>query len=235
VEALLKTRAKASRIPKFKEEILCHEQGFALVAGIDEVGRGCLAGPVVASAVILNGKTRGTWTRKVRDSKLLTPEQREYLCPFIHEAAVSIGTGVVAPEVIDRRGMTQAVHLAMQMAIEKLLPQPDFILIDYLTLPGLPLPQKGVEDGDTLCFSIACASIVAKVYRDHLMVELDRRFPGYGFAQHKGYGTAEHLTCLKKLGPSPIHRWLFSPVKNAAQLSFEDIQKAAAGFESDET
>jgi ribonuclease HII len=227
-------RSRSACVPKLKEEELCREQGFTLVAGIDEVGRGCLAGPVVASAVILNGKAQGAWKRKVRDSKLLAPEQREFLFPYIHEAAVSIGTGVVAPDFIDRNGMTRAVHLAMTMAIEKLLPQPDFILIDYLTLPGLPLPQKGVENGDTLCFSIACASIVAKVYRDRLMVELDQRYPGYGFARHKGYGTEEHLACLKKLGPSPIHRWLFAPVKNAAQLSFEDIQKFVDDQECDE-
>lgn len=217
-------RSKPGSIPKFKEEELCYEQGFSLVAGIDEVGRGCLAGPVVASAVILPVKTQGAWRRKVRDSKLLSPEQREYLFPFIHEAAVAIGTGVVAPEVIDRHGMSYAVHLAMKNAVEKLLPQPDFVLVDYLTIPGLPLPQKGVADGDTLCFSIACASIVAKVYRDHLMLELDGKFPGYGFASHKGYGTEEHVACLRRLGPSPIHRWLFSPVRNAAQLSFKDIE-----------
>jgi ribonuclease HII len=231
----LTKRSKSDRIPKFKEEKLCLEQGFNLIAGIDEVGRGCLAGPVVASAVILPAKTQGAWRSKVRDSKLLTPEQREYLFPYIHEAAVSIGTGVVAADVIDHRGMTYAVYLAMKIAIERLLPQPDFVLIDYLTVPGLPLPQRGVEDGDTLCFSIACASIVAKVYRDRLMINLDKKFPGYGFARHKGYGTQEHVACLKKLGPSPIHRWLFAPVKNAAQLSFEDIVKLAAGEECNRT
>jgi ribonuclease HII len=227
-------QTRKARIPKTSEEDLCREQGFNLVAGIDEVGRGCLAGPVVASAVILPAKTKGDWRRKVRDSKLLTPEQREYLNPFIYEAALAIGTGVVAPDVIDRHGMSWAVHQAMKMAVEQLSPQPDFILIDYLTVPGISLPQKGVADGDTLCLSIACASIVAKVYRDHIMIELDGKYPGYGFASHKGYGTEEHVACLRKLGPSPIHRRLFGPVKKAAQLSFEDIQIAFRS-ECDET
>jgi ribonuclease HII len=227
--------SKSARIPKFREEKLCQDQGYSLVAGIDEVGRGCLAGPVVATAVILPVGISGRWSRQVRDSKLLTSEQREELFPYIHESAISIGTGVVGPDIIDKNGMTRAVQLAMRMAIEKLLPQPNYVLIDYLTLPDVSLPQKGVENGDTLCFSIACASIVAKVFRDHLMVELDRKFPGYGFAHHKGYGTEEHIACLRKLGPSPIHRWLFSPVRNVAQLSFDDIQAITASAEYDET
>jgi ribonuclease HII len=228
----LTKRCKSLR-PKFKEEALCREQGFSLVAGVDEVGRGCLAGPVVASAVIMPLKPVGNWNRKVRDSKLLTPEQRDNLFPFIHEAAISIGTGAVGPDIIDDCGMTVAVQKAMKIAVAKLFPQPDYVLIDYFTLPEFSLPQKGVEQGDTICFSIACASIVAKVYRDRLMVEMDRKFPGYGFGHHKGYCTEEHIICLKKLGPSPIHRWLFSPVKNLAQLSFDDILKLSSGAMND--
>ena len=208
---------------RFAEERLCKEQGYHLVAGIDEVGRGCLAGPVVASAVIMPYEEHLAWHKKVRDSKLLTSEQREFLSPLIHEAAISIGTGVVYPEVIDGQGMTRAVRLAMKIAVEKLLPVADYALIDYLTIPDLSLPHKGVADGDTLCFSIACASIVAKVYRDHMMVELDKKYPGYGFANHKGYATEEHLAGLRKLGPSPVHRRSFHRIKYAAQLSFDDI------------
>ena len=141
--------------------------------------------------------------------------------------------GVVGPDIIDDCGMTVAVQKAMKMAVAKLFPQPDYVLIDYFTLPEFSLPQKGVEQGDTICFSIACASIVAKVYRDRLMVEMDRKFPGYGFGHHKGYCTEEHIICLKKLGPSPIHRWLFSPVKNLAQLSFDDILKLSSGAMND--
>jgi ribonuclease HII len=209
--------------PGLTEEKLGVRQGYTLIAGIDEVGRGCLAGPVVASAVIMPQDKHPVWSKRVRDSKLLTPEQREYLSPYIHETAISIGTGVVEPYFIDSQGMTRAVRTAMRMAVARLLPQPDYVLIDYLTIPDLRLPQKGVVNGDTLCFSIACASIVAKVFRDHLMLELDRKFPGYGLAHHKGYGTEEHVACLRKLGPCAIHRHSFSPVRNSAQLSFADI------------
>jgi ribonuclease HII len=231
---LAKQRSNAQML-KFEEEKLCEEQGCSLVAGVDEVGRGCLAGPVVATAVIMPRDKKPVWFRKVRDSKLLTPEQRENLSPYIHESAISIGTGVIYPDYIDARGMTRAVHMAMQQAIEKLSPKPDFVLIDYLTIPGLPVLQKGVENGDTLCFSIACASIVAKVFRDHLMIELDKKFPGYGFANHKGYGTEEHIECLHRLGPSPMHRRLFGPVKNWTQLSFDDLLKAKAKSKNAET
>jgi ribonuclease HII len=218
----LNKRSKRSPDLNYAEEQACFEQGYRLVAGIDEVGRGCLAGPVVASAVVMPRGKQLMWYKRVKDSKLLTPQQREELSPFIHEAALTIGTGVVEAYLIDQIGMTAAVHLAMHQAVNKLLPQPEYLLIDYLTVTSLNLPQKGVADGDTLCFSIACASIVAKVYRDHLMQELDRRYPGYGLAGHKGYGTEEHMTCLRKLGPSPVHRRLFQPVRNLAQLSFKD-------------
>jgi ribonuclease HII len=216
---------------KFTEENLGESQGYSLIAGIDEVGRGCLAGPIVASAVIISRERHLPWFREVRDSKLLTPDKRERLSPLIHAAAVSIGTGVIDSFIIDRLGMTRAVQLAMKSALEKLTPHPDYVLIDYFTIPDLELPQKGVENGDTLCFSIACASVVAKVYRDHLMIEMDKRYPGYGFARHKGYSTEDHVDCLRKLGPSPIHRHLFGPVKNLAQLSFDDIQRITANLD----
>ena len=128
--------------------------------------------------------------------------------------------------------MTAAVHLAMSLAVTQLHPQPDFLLIDYLTIPSLKLPQKGVVNGDTLCFSIACASIVAKVYRDHLMQDIDHRYPGYGLARNKGYGTQEHMAGLRELGPSPVHRWLFEPVRNIARISFKEWteRRAAEGI-----
>jgi ribonuclease HII len=220
----LARRSNSNQLLKFKEEHLCEQQGYQLVAGVDEVGRGCLAGPVVAAAVIMPRDKCPSWFKKVKDSKLLTPEQRESLSPLIHEKAISIGTGVVYSDFIDTEGMTRSVRLAMSKAIENLLPQPDFILVDYLTIPGLQVPQKGVVDGDTLCFSIACASIIAKVFRDRMMAELAQKYPGYGLAQNKGYGTEEHIVCLRKLGPSAIHRHLFRPVKNTAQLSFDDVE-----------
>lgn len=208
----MKKQHNSALIPEFTEEKIYHKLGYRLVAGIDEVGRGCLAGPVAAAAVIMPLEKRFTWFHQVKDSKLLTPEKREYLSPLIHEVAVSVGIGVVYPEVIDNQGIARAVFLAMKIAVARLSPQPDFILIDYVTIPDFSIPQKGVIDGDSLCFSIACASIVAKVYRDHMMVELENIFPGYGFAQNKGYGTEEHISGLHKLGPSPFHRHSFKPV-----------------------
>ncbi len=228
---------KSRRSPDLKnvEEQACRAQGYSFIAGIDEVGRGCLAGPVVASAVIMTPGQRLPWYKRVKDSKLLTSQQRAELSPYIHGSAVSVGTGAVDSYLIDQIGMTAAVHLAMLRAVTRLRPQPDFLLIDYLTVPTLEYPQKGVEDGDTLCFSIACASIVAKVYRDRLMIEFDRRYPGYGLARHKGYGTAEHMACLRKLGPSPIHRRLFQPVRNASQLPFSDWIENASKVNVDGT
>jgi ribonuclease HII len=217
--------------PGFVEEKICADQGYLQVAGVDEVGRGCLAGPVVAAAVIMPIESRLSWFRLVKDSKLLTPGQREHLLPFIHEAAVSIGTGEVYPDVIDGQGMTRAVYLAMKIAIEKLGPHADFVLIDYLTIPDFFLPQKGVPNGDSLCFSIACASIVAKVYRDHLMDRMESKFPGYGFAQNKGYGTRDHFAGLRQLGPCPLHRRSFGPVRNWSQLSFNDAVMNSSDWE----
>ena len=218
-------RGNPSRKPGFKEEKFCAEQGFSLIAGIDEVGRGCLAGPVVASAVIMPLHRRFPWYKQVRDSKFLTAEQREYLSPCIQSSAIAVGSGAVEATVIDDIGMTAAVRLAMTTAIGKLLPQPDYALIDYLTIPDLALPHKGVEDGDTLCFSIACASIVAKVFRDQLMTDMDEKYPGYHFANHKGYGTENHFMCLRERGPSPIHRYSFQPVRDIAQYSFDESGK----------
>ncbi len=216
-------RREHFHLTRFSEEKLGEKQRYRLIAGIDEVGRGCLAGPLVASAVIMPRDSCPHWYHRVRDSKLLTPEQREELSGYIHETALTIGTGAVDSRFIDTFGMTIAVQTAMKRAIDNLLPRPEYVLIDYLTLPGMTLPQKGVRDGDSLCFSIACASIVAKVFRDHWMLDFDRKYPGYGFAHHKGYSTEEHVAGLRKLGPCPIHRRLFSPVRNLAQLSFDDL------------
>lgn len=169
-------------------------------------------GPVVAAAVILPDNIKSRWKGKVRDSKQLSPEAREYLFDFIKEAAISMGIGSSTNEVIDSVGIAKATRLAMIAAIEQLKPEPQYLLIDYVHLPETTLPQKGVTDGDSLCFSIASASIIAKVTRDRLVVEMDRDYPGYGFAGHKGYGTKEHLECLRQKGPCPLHRRSFSPV-----------------------
>lgn len=204
-------------IPTFAEEKILQSEGYHLIAGIDEAGRGCLAGPVVAAAVILPPHVKGSWVKLVRDSKQLTPERRELLFQHIHEVAVATGVGVVQNGVIDKKGIALATRLAMKSAVEQLSPPAEYLLIDFFKLPEVKLPQKGIVDGDGLCFSIACASIIAKVTRDHLVVELDKVYPGYGLAEHKGYGTREHLTCLSKLGPSSIHRRSFQPVKDVIQ------------------
>lgn len=188
-------------------------QGYQHIAGIDEAGRGALAGPVVAAAVILPCHIDAPWLARVKDSKRLSPARREVLFHHIHEIAISIGIGMAPNEVIDAQGLIRATRLAMKLAIDQLSPPPESLLIDYMLLPEVSLPQKGVTNGDSLCLSIACASIIAKVARDQLMIELDRIYPGYGLAQHKGYGTKEHLARLCRLGPSPIHRHSFKPIK----------------------
>jgi len=201
--------------PTFAEEKRLIARGYKLIAGVDEAGRGALAGPVVAAAVILPTRLRASWTKEVRDSKLLRPVNRETLFTHIKELAISVGVGTVSYEIIDKEGIARATQLAMKIAVEQLSPRPETLLIDFMLLPDVPLPQKGVLEGDSVCFSIACASIIAKVTRDHLMIEFDHTYPGYGLANHKGYGTREHLECLCQLGPCPIHRCSFYPVSDA--------------------
>ena len=204
----------AVQIPTFDEEERLIAQGYRLIAGIDEVGRGPLAGPVVAAAVILSLEERPSWLSLVRDSKQLAPSQRESIFERMMESGIAFGVGVVSHEVIDERGIVPATRLAMRHAIEQLSTCPDYLLIDYMRLPGVRIPQKGVVDGDSICVSIAAASIVAKVTRDRMMVELDGKYPGYGLAQHKGYGTPGHLKALQRLGPCSLHRKTFMPVRD---------------------
>ena len=201
--------------PTFAEEEKLAAQGFRLTAGVDEAGRGCIAGPVVAAAVILPQRFKARWLEEVNDSKLLTPRKRDYLFSHISEASVAAEVGIVSHSFIDKQNILNATRLAMKQAIEKLQPQPDSLLIDFMKLPEVPFPQKGITHGDGLCFSIACASIIAKVTRDRLMVEMDGKYPGYGLCRHKGYGTKEHISSLKRLGPCPIHRLSFRPVREA--------------------
>ncbi len=200
--------------PSRTEEKKLAKQGYELIAGVDEVGRGALAGPVVAAAVVLPRRLKGAWLDEVNDSKLLSPIKREFLSRHIHETAISIGIGMTPPNLIDKVGIVKATRLAMKSAIEQLSPPPQSLLIDYMTLPEVRLSQKGITNGDQLCFSIACASIMAKVSRDRLMIALDKAYPGYGLAQHKGYCTQQHLSCLHQLGPCPIHRQSFRPVRD---------------------
>jgi len=204
--------------PTFIEENSVWQLGYRHIAGIDEAGRGPLAGPVVAAAIILPGEIEADWKPEVNDSKQLSSVSREKLFPYIHEVAISVGVGLSDAQTIDKKGIVKATRLAMKKAVDQLTPPPDFLLVDYLHIPEIRLPQRGITHGDCLCFSIACASIIAKVTRDHLMVELDKIYPEYKFAEHKGYGTPEHLECLQRLGPSPIHRCSFQPVRDMMLL-----------------
>jgi ribonuclease HII len=190
------------------------QAGFSLVAGLDEAGRGCWAGPVVAAAVMLPAQPAlcRALHGRVDDSKRLSPAERARLVPMIHECAVAVGCGSVPANEIDRIGIVAATRLAMVQALAALAVYPDYMLLDYLTLPGLPLPQRGVPHGDRISLSIAAASIIAKVTRDRWMVAQEQHYSGYGFARHKGYGTAEHRLALQKLGVCPIHRLSFQPL-----------------------
>jgi len=202
------------QFPNHDEEDKLKADGYELIAGIDEVGRGALAGPVVASAVILPLPAILPWFELVRDSKELDYRKRESLFDLISSEALAVGIGIIPPEVIDSVNILQATRLAMMQALEKLPVQPSFILIDRIGLSQCPIPQRGITKGDRVCLSIACASIIAKVTRDRMMEEFDKTYPGYEFARHKGYGTGSHLSCLQKLGPSPIHRLYFAPVRS---------------------
>ena len=202
-----------SQPPSLDYEDKLKLQGYELIAGIDEAGRGALAGPVVAGAIILP-RSHFPWFELVRDSKELTARERESLFPFISREAIAVGVGVISCQVIDTVNILEATKLAMMQAIETLPEQPRFLLIDGLGLSRCSIPQKKIIRGDKLCLSIACASIIAKVTRDRIMKELDKVYPGYGLARHKGYATREHVSCLKQLGHSPIHRLSFAPVRN---------------------
>jgi ribonuclease HII len=204
--------------PTFDEENAVRQNGYFYIAGIDEVGRGPLAGPVVAAAVILPVDFEADWKHLVNDSKQVSPPIREELFPCITEIAVSIGIGESDVKTIDSKGIAKATRLAMKKAVNQLVPPPDFLLVDYFHIPEIRLPQKGITHGDCISFSIACASIIAKVTRDHMMVELDKVYPEYKFAEHKGYGTPEHLECLRRFGPSPIHRCSFQPVRKMMMM-----------------
>jgi len=203
--------------PSFFEENILGELGYKFIAGIDEAGRGPLAGPVVAAAVILPPNLKADWLDQVNDSKKLTETRRNYLFKKIQRDAVALGVGAAGADVIDNRGIVRATHLSMMLAVRQLAPKPDYLLIDYLTLPEVALPQKGITGGDGKCLSIACASIIAKVTRDYLMTEMEKEHPGYEFSRHKGYGTKTHLALLRHWGPSPIHRKTFKPVRDIIQ------------------
>ena len=191
-------------------EVELSRRGYIRLAGLDEAGRGPLAGPVVAAAVIL---PTGGCIEGVRDSKQLTALKREELFRVIESRAIDYGIGIIDNQVIDRINILQATCLAIREALLALEEPPDFLLIDALNLPGMAVPQLAIVKGDALCFSIAAASILAKVTRDRLMMEYHQIYPHYKFLAHKGYGTAEHLRLLKEYGPCQIHRRSFRGIK----------------------
>lgn len=201
--------------------------GYRAIAGLDEAGRGAWAGPVAAAAVILppDPAALAPLLGRVHDSKALTPVQREQLCGPICEHAVAVGVGRIEADEIDRTGILAATRRAMAQALAGLVVRPDFLLLDFLALPAVALPQRGVPHGDAVSLSIAAASIIAKVARDRWMTDQDVHFAGYGFARHKGYGTAEHRAALARLGACALHRMSFAPLAG---------HRAAAGLTGQE-
>ncbi len=204
----IKKEAKEyERINRMKEiERGLKQEGYILIAGIDEAGRGPLAGPVAAAAVIL---PEGFYEQGVNDSKKLSPQRREYLYHKIIEKAVDYGLGMVDSHEIDRTNILRATYRAAAMAVDKLSKRPDCLLLDAIVLPGCDLFQKSVIKGDCKCLSVAAASIIAKVSRDRFMDDLHKRYPQYNFSQNKGYGTREHIGAIIKHGPCPFHRDTF--------------------------
>jgi ribonuclease HII len=208
-----------TRRPRYLEERLLWEGGYLRVAGIDEAGRGPLAGPVVAAAVVLRRPLR---LAGIDDSKRLTPEAREDLRAGIEARAEAIAWARIEHDEIDRINILQASFAAMLVALESLPAPPDFVLIDGPLAPkGIRCPHRAIVDGDALCASVAAASIVAKVERDRIMCGYDALYPGYGFARHKGYSTPEHLEALERLGPCPIHRRTFHPLTPQLSLALD--------------
>ncbi len=201
-ERLAKELARLEAMKEFEREY----DGCSLICGVDEAGRGPLAGPVAAGAVIL---PKDCTILYLNDSKKLSEKRREELFLEIREKAVSYSVGIVGPERIDEINILQATYEAMRQAVSGLGVVPDLLLNDAVTIPELAIPQVPIIKGDAKSVSIAAASILAKVTRDHLMEEYDRQFPQYGFAKHKGYGTAAHVAAIREFGPCPIHRRSF--------------------------
>jgi ribonuclease HII len=189
----------------------------AILVGVDEAGRGCLAGPVVAGAVSISeediARLAETDLRLVNDSKQLTEKRREQLWECLTQHPnIRYGVGIASAQEIDTLNILNATHLAMRRAVEALAIPPTYALVDGLPIKGLPIPHSAIVKGDARSLLIACASIIAKVTRDHLCIEMDARYPGYGFAKHKAYGTKAHIKALHQLGPCPEHRRTFAPV-----------------------
>lgn len=199
-------KIKLSWQERMELEQACWERGYQRVAGLDEAGRGPLAGPVVAAIFVITPEFTNT---EINDSKQLTQLRRERLFNYLTSGAWEYGLGIVEPAVIDQINIYQASRIAMLKALKSLQSPPDYLLVDALVVPETTIEQKAVVHGDALSVAIAAASIIAKYTRDQLMIRYDREYPGYGFAKHKGYPTPEHYDALQRLGPSPIHRRSF--------------------------
>ncbi|MEX2016337.1 MAG: ribonuclease HII [Candidatus Hydrogenedentales bacterium] len=208
----LKRNNPFRRMTRFERTVW--ESGFARIAGVDEAGRGPLAGPIVAAAVILGKPHRG-----INDSKLLTPEERETAFAKLHDEAHCIGVQVIDVATIDAHGIQAANYMAMAGAAAKLRPAAEFLLVDGFRIKGCSFPQQHIIKGDQRSMSIAAASIVAKVTRDRIMVELAQQYPQYGFERHKGYSTPEHFEKLREHGPCAIHRKSFAPIAEALETA----------------
>jgi ribonuclease HII len=210
-------------VPDWKNELELHARGYRLIAGVDEAGRGAWAGPLVAGAVVFPHPEEVTSSLTaddllealscLKDSKMLSALLREKLLPAIQSLAVATGVGIVSPGLVDVIGVGPANRLAMSRAVRDLGVWPDFLLLDAFRVPSFPVPQRPIVKGDATCMSIAAASIVAKVARDRIMCGHDADYPGYSFAQHKGYGTRMHVSALSTLGVSPLHRRSYAPIK----------------------
>ena len=216
--------AEADQEPKKAYPSLTEEQKLwrtrhVRVAGLDEAGRGALAGPVVAGAVILpiNSKREGLWA-EVQDSKLLSPARREELAARIQTQAAAWSLGEASAVEIDASGIAPATRLAMRRAVQALSPPPDHLLIDWVQLKSLNLPQQSFTKGDLRIVSIAAASILAKVHRDRLLCQLHESYPAYGFHSHKGYAVPSHLAAIERFGPCPAHRRSFAPIRRDEKL-----------------
>ena len=209
----------ATIYPHLEKETALLRQGFGFIAGLDEAGRGAWAGPVVASAVILPVDQPGLVDALtgLHDSKKLTPSKREQLFSVIQQTAVAWAVGAASAADVDRLNVVGATRLAMRVALKELAVTPGFLLIDHLKLPTVDLPQDAFPKADNISLSVAAASVLAKVTRDRLLVDMHSRYPAYGFDRHKGYGTKTHRTALFEHGPCPQHRMSYQPVQEAAE------------------
>ncbi len=208
----MQTNQKENKISLFEFDNVFYGKGLSFVSGVDEAGRGPLAGPVVAAAVILS---KDAFIDGVNDSKKLTEQKRNILFDKIKQTSISYGIGIVDSKIIDELNILQATFLAMKKALEQLAVKPNLVLIDgNHTIPNLKINQQAIVSGDAKSACIACASILAKVTRDSIMLEYAKQYPQYNFEKHKGYGTKAHLEAIQKYGPCPIHRMTFAPLNS---------------------